>query len=296
MPSLNIAFCINRLALVGLGSTVSSLIRNCSDPSKITFWFMCAGLTETDKNNIKLLLNAENFKGSYHLVDFDPVSQFKMLTPLHGDWTPYGRLLLADLLPVDVVMYLDADLLIEVDVLELLDADLGNYGLAAVPGAKLKHALDNPFLNGKLNISLEADYFNSGVLLMNLVHWRSENTKQKLLNIAERYPNDLISHDQTLLNAVFAQNYYHLPAAYNCAWYAYRNRPKIADRMILHFLGSPKPWDIGGRFLHKAYLAWKSYLNKDWAKYYFKTSLNDVKRAWNIRRSYGKVVRKMMGK
>lgn len=89
---MNIAFCINRLALIRLGVTVSSLIRNCSDSKQITLWFLCAGLLKEDKSNIEQLLANEGFQGKQHCIDFDSVAHFGSFRSLHGDWTPYGRL------------------------------------------------------------------------------------------------------------------------------------------------------------------------------------------------------------
>jgi lipopolysaccharide biosynthesis glycosyltransferase len=255
---------------------------------------MCAGLSDADKDQIRRLLNNEHFKGQAQLVDFDPVQHFGMFAALHGDWTPYGRLLLPDLLPVERVLYLDADLVVEVDVLDLKNFDLQHAALAAVASNKLRHSLDNPFLNGRLGITLDADYFNSGVLLMNLVEWRQRQIKQQLLALAQQYPNELISHDQTLLNAVLGNEFLQLPPNYNCPWFAHVQKPSLAGGMILHFLGSPKPWDTMGSYLHSAYSTWIKYLDKEWARRYYKFSFKNLERTWNIRRSYVRVIRKKL--
>ncbi|TDQ09979.1 glycosyltransferase family 8 protein [Pedobacter metabolipauper] len=284
---MNIAFCINRLALAGLGPTLSSVIRNCTKSSRLTIWLLCAGFEQKDKDAIARLLIEEDFKGAYHIIDFDPVKEFGGFASLHGDWTAYGRLLLPELLQTEArVLYLDADLIIELDVLELTDFDLQNKAVAVVSGSTLRHALDHPFLVNKLGLSLDSNYFNSGVLLFDLELWRKNKYKEQCLSIAKKYPNDLVSHDQTLLNAVFNNEFAYLPKNYNCPWYAGKSRPNVSDRMIIHYLGSPKPWDIGGRFLHNGYSLWKTYLNAQWAKSYTSISSGDLKRAWKIRRSY----------
>ncbi|MDB5012652.1 MAG: glycosyltransferase family 8 protein, partial [Daejeonella sp.] len=100
---MDIAFCINRLGIIGLGVTISSLIRNCSDQKQLKLWFFCSDLSAHQKNEIKRLLSKENFTGSYLLLDFNPVESFGFFNPLHGDWTAYGRLLLVDFIDSEQV-------------------------------------------------------------------------------------------------------------------------------------------------------------------------------------------------
>ncbi|CAM3786762.1 glycosyltransferase family 8 protein [Mucilaginibacter galii] len=289
---MNIAFCINRLALIGLGVTVSSLIRNCSDSKQITLWFLCAGLLKEDKSNIEQLLANEGFQGKQHCIDFDPVAHFGSFRSLHGDWTPYGRLLLPEILKEDSVLYLDADLAVELDVLTLKDVKLENTAIGAVAGAQIKYALENKFFIEDFNLSPDDRYFNSGVLLMNLEYWRQNQIKDKCIEVARQYSEKLAAVDQTILNALFSRSFASLPKSFNCPWYADKGRPVVADKMILHYVGSPKPWDIGAKFLHKGYRTWQSYLTAEWAKQYGSTARADIVRAWNIRRSYLRILKK----
>jgi lipopolysaccharide biosynthesis glycosyltransferase len=285
------------MALPGFGPTISSLLRNCPDSGRMTIWFLCAGLKEEDKINITCLLMKENFKGKNHYIDFNPEEQFGQFNSLHGDWTTYGRLLLPELLiNEDSVLYLDADLIIEVDVTTLEGFDFQNNALAALSRSTLRHALDNSFLTGKLGLSPETRYFNCGILFLDLAAWRSGHFKRECLSIAKKYPADLISHDQTLLNAVFGSRFTQLPEVLNCPWYAGKPRPAIGDKMILHFLGSPKPWDIGGKWMHEGYILWKQYLDADWARYYNRFTLKNLGRIWKIRKSYGRALKIKMGK
>lgn len=291
---MNIAFCVNRLALVGLGVTLTSVIRNCSNSNHLEIYILFTGLTGSDKKNILDLLDNESFKGRHHFIEFDAIAEFGHLRSLHGDWTAYGRILLSDLVAEDTILYLDADLVIELDVLTLERFDLKDAALAAVSGSTLKYALDHTFLHGILNIPLETNYFNSGILLLNLAAWRSRNIKKQLFDIAEKYPNDLISHDQTLLNALLGREFEKLPKSFNCPWYADITRPEISDHMILHYLGSPKPWDIGGSILHNGYKTWIKYMDKGWADIYYKVGIKEISRAWQIRKSYLRVIKKKM--
>ena len=290
---MTIAFCINSTAMMGLGPTLSSLIRNCAESAALNIFFLCGELQENDQLNISNLLVREGFKGKFQFIDFNPQEIFGTFRSLHGDWTTYGRFLLPELLNASRVLYLDADLIIETDLLMLEDFDFGGHALAAVSANRVKHALDRPFLNGKLQVPMDNSYFNAGVLYFDLDSWRLNDYKETCLSLARTYPDELISHDQTLLNAIFSDRFTRLDKRYNCAWYAHASRPKTADKMILHFLGSPKPWDPGASFIHNGYETWKKHLDPEWGKAYH--HLN-IRRAWNIRRSYLRVIRKRFKK
>jgi lipopolysaccharide biosynthesis glycosyltransferase len=283
---MNIAFCNNRLGIVGLRVTVISLIRNCSDPGKLKIWFLCAGYNEEDKRQLKELLEIEKYQGQYTLIDFDPYATFGSFNSLHGDWTSYGRLLLVDFIDQDQVLYLDSDLVIEKDVLIIDNFDFNGHFLAAVGGGKFKFTLGNHFYINKVGLSPELEYFNAGVLLLNLREWRLKHIKEECLKLARRFPLELPSHDQSLLNIICLGNFAKLPQSFNCEWSATKPKPNISEKMILHFVGSPKPWDPLASLIHNGYYDWSQYQPKDWVFKFSEVTVADLKRIWHIRKSY----------
>lgn len=291
---MNIAFCINSKALRGLGVTLSSLLRNCSDSKQLQLWFLCAGLKDEDKKQIINLLNVENFLGLKYFVDFDPKTHFGTFNALHGDWTTYGRLLLPEIVDGHRVLYLDADLVVEVDVLMLESFPLNGFAIAAVGGGYFKNALGRNFYIEKLKLSPDLEYFNAGVLLLNLKVWRTRNIKEKCLDIAREFPQELPSHDQSLLNIYCSGNFAKLPSYFNCSWLADQPRPNVANKMILHFVGAPKPWDPFSFLLHNGYREWKKYWHRHSALGQRKISISELPRLWHIRRSYARCMYKKL--
>jgi lipopolysaccharide biosynthesis glycosyltransferase len=284
---VNIAFNINKLALIGLGVTLNSLLKNCSDPQKLNFYVLCADLNSSDKKNISTLLLRYGITNGV-FIDFNAKEHFGHLKSLQGDWTTYGRLLLQDFILDDSVLYLDADLVIELDVLPLKSFDFEGKALAAVNGGHVKFSLENVFFCNELGIKPELAAFNAGILLINLRFWRENDIKNQCLSFGSRYSNKLRSADQTILNALFAGNFTYLPSQFNTFWYAQKKRPVI-ESAILHFVGSPKPWDLFGSFSHEGFSVWINYLDPEWKKAYYKKNYNDIIRAWHIRRSYIKL-------
>lgn len=285
---MNIAFNINKLALVGLGVTLNSLLKNCSDPKKINIYILCADLNADDKENIQKLLYRYGVTNA-KLIDFNAKQVFGSFSSLQGDLTNYGRLLLQDYIKDDMVLYLDADLVVELDVLSVEGFDFEGKALAAVNAGELRYALDYSFLNKEIGMDLDTPVFNSGIMLFNLKLWREKDVKNQCLTFGQKYSTQLTSHDQTILNALFAGNFAYLPDEFNLPWFANNNRP-VSKKAILHFVGSPKPWDLFGRFFHKGFSVWKSYLDKTWEKAYYNYHYNEFVRAWHIRRSYARTL------
>lgn len=282
---MNIVFNVNPLGLEGLAATLISLIRNCSNPQLLKLWFFCSEFDKNDKLNITELLADENFLGEVVYVDFDAKAVFGHLRPLYGDWTTYGRLLIPDYITDDTALYLDADLVILLDVLTLVDFDFEERVLAAVYGCTVEWTLDKSFFIDKLNCPPAQGYFNAGIIFFNLKKWRDTFAEAKWKKLAEKYPAELISHDQTLLNAVCEGDFAYLTPNFNNGWLPGNKKPEDAENSILHFVGSPKPWDIFGKLLHSGYRTWKEYSNASWEKKYGIVSIQKIHRTWNIRKS-----------
>ncbi len=284
---MNIAFNINKLGMEGLGPSMTSLIRNCSDADKLIIWILSADLDNDDKQNIKELLDREGFNGKINFHDFDPIANFGHFRSLHGDWTTYGRLLLPEiLLDEKEVLYLDADIIVELDVLKLKDNfDFKGYGLAVVKGGEKKYSLENKFYIDVIGLNSNDISFNAGILYFNLDVWRNCQLKKQCMDFGRKYSEYLLSADQTILNVIFNNQVSFLPDSFNCAWPANKDKPKVSENMILHFVGSPKPWDFLGQYLHKGYREWGKYSTREWRKKYGSLTINKIKRTWEIRRS-----------
>ena len=286
---MNIAFNINRLALIGLGPSITSLLRNCSNPKELKFYFLCNQLIDKDKKNIKKLIQADG--GNYTLINFIDVDidrHFGKYSSLNGDRTTYARLLLPDLVKEDTILYLDADLIIELDVLLLKDFQFNNI-LAAVPGSEIEYTLGNKFYLKYASIPPKTLYFNAGVIYFNLHKCRQSNFTIKVNVILSKFGNQLPSHDQSVLNIFCSGDFDYLPAFFNIPWHPTNLKLTISEKVIFHFLGSPKPWDIFGKYIHNGFVVWNSYLNIEWRKLYYKHNYLNLKRAWEIKGGYFKL-------
>lgn len=210
--------------------------------------------------------------------------------PHHGHFRPetYYRLLAPQLLPnVDKAIYLDSDLIVDADIAELYDYDVEAYMLGATRDADTigqicgYDASVGPYLKDELGMDDPLDYFQAGVLLMNLAELRRSVTPEEFLRIStERMWRWL---DQDVLNKVVNGHYVRIPMKWNYLmdWQHLRrthivaNAPKDVREeyeqarehpCIVHFAGPDnRPWlypDADGADLFWSYAKRSPYLEE----------------------------------
>ena len=170
----------------------------------------------------------------------------------------YYRLLAAQLLPEEMhrVIYLDPDILVINPLRPLWELDLaGNLFAAAAHTGKTE--LANSV--NQVRLGTDHDYFNSGVLLMDLDAGRRWINPETLFDFTRQHARELLFPDQDLLNMLYgslvlplddavwnydARNYnnYYLRRGGDCDmdWV-------FAHTAVLHFCGKAKPWKPGYR-------------------------------------------------
>lgn len=125
----------------------------------------------------------------------------------------YYRLFVSEVLPptLDRVLYLDCDIIIADSLKDFWNEDISGFALGAVPDFENNNV---KFAN-RLCYDIEYGYFNSGVLLINLNYWREHNVYNNFVRYIENNYNELVFHDQDVLNHEFYQHKKELPIKYN---------------------------------------------------------------------------------
>lgn len=180
----------------------------------------------------------------------------------------YYRLLAPHLLPESVkrVLYLDPDTLIINSICPLWETELdGNLFAAAAHTGKTELASN---IN-QLRLGIEGDYYNSGVLLMDLEAGRREIQPETLFHYVAGHRKELVLPDQDVLNALYSKRI--LPLA-DVLWnYDARNYSAYLLRSgglydlewvmqhtgILHFCGKEKPWKP--KYIHRFGILYQHY-------------------------------------
>lgn len=192
-------------------------------------------------------------------------------------WSPvmWCGSLITEVLPPEVtgtVVYLDVDMMVRHDLEPLYSLDLadGGYLMAAVN--EVKHSYF-PELQKRGWGAECGDYFNYGVMVIDIDAWRREDVAAKMLDWYAKNPDTFLLNQDTA-NVVCGTRTLRLPPKWNYfdAWlqrsirmnpFAHRWRvyPKvdfleaIVDPCIVHFVGREKPWCFTRRPMRKEYHA-----------------------------------------
>ena len=250
--SISIALCADKNIEIGLHITLYSLLETSQSPLKINL--VQKGYESRDVDKLHKTLRP--FDGNYELniVNFDEQHLFGKYKGLHGNKFPFTKLMLASLLSDDKVLYLDSDLLIRKDLSSLFVTDLKGHILGVSGIESIGSSLRSKFYTS-IGMKEEAPYFNSGVMMMDLIQWRQQDITKRCIEFADCYADRLVFADEAILNCVFYENNFHiLDSSFNHALYP--TSPSILANdleAVFHFVGSPKPWDFLGEILHQNY-------------------------------------------
>lgn len=166
----------------------------------------------------------------------------------------YFRLLAGEILPKEVtkVLYLDPDILVINSLSDLWKLELEQHLLAAATHTGL---LDVATPINKVRLDLDHEYYNSGVMLLNLTQARQKVQWADISRVIEKYAHFLVLPDQDILNYLYGKYALTIPEErwnYDARMYGKyftRSLSKhdlhwvMANTSILHFCGKPKPWD-----------------------------------------------------
>lgn len=183
----------------------------------------------------------------------------------------YYRLLAPLLLPDSLsrILYLDPDLLIINPLSPLWELDLNGCTFAAASHNNARSELADDFNRFRLN--MEHDYFNTGVILMDLDKGREVVKAEKIFSCAQEHSAELLLPDQDVFNILFGK--YTAPLDekiwnYDARYYHdYLRKSKgvcvmdwvMRHTVILHFCGKKKPWQKS--YMHRFGVLYKHYGN-----------------------------------
>lgn len=285
----NIVFFTDRNMLPGLHVALISLMRYYEGMHPTEIIIFCDKLDTEEKGFIKATwyqLNTDQLRLTLSLRDMPPIQLPAGANSLHGNITTYGRLFLGEWLAPDVdkVIYLDCDLIIQMNVQLITEAIQENYTLVVDGYSQRKYAWDHQVLQAA-GLPLEGIYFNAGVLGINLKRWRQLNLLKQCMEVMRLYPGMLLSCDQSVLNIVCANDFYSFGKNMNYPLYYYTDFDNYAAH-IYHFVGTPKPFDVFGKYLHRHYRLWHSYFEQSAIRRHSMMHYTTIKRLFNTRRSY----------
>lgn len=177
---------------------------------------------------------------------------------ISGHWTiaTYLKIFLGDLLPPHLAMtlFLDSDVVVVGDLFPLAEMKKQLRESEEAVICAVAEDYDGRHLHGAGFLGPE--YFNAGVMLINLDRWRDLELGGKLKEVVVSAQGELQSHDQDALNLVLEGAWQKLPQGFN----ELRRIPPEPDTTVIHFASADKPWKAGNR--HPARFQYKRYRNQ----------------------------------
>lgn len=164
------------------------------------------------------------------------------LRRFRGSTLCYARLFAADVIDVDRLLYLDSDVLVDVDIAPLFQMNLDGHVTGMVAHGLLSDATEWHYYKS-LGLAHDRPYWNSGVMLFDVQQWRNQAVSQRIRQIVERDAKSFTMADQMILNACMNEQVCSIPGDFNCAvWPDHPRQPNRDQRNIWHYIGFPKPW------------------------------------------------------
>ncbi|MCX6762507.1 MAG: glycosyltransferase family 8 protein [Candidatus Moranbacteria bacterium] len=237
-----------------VATTICSIMDNTK--SFVDFYVLDGGISETNKKKIRSIdQQFPNF--SIEFIKIDTQKEFKDFpTRLHFTIDMYTRYLIPQLKPhLKKVIYSDVDVIFNGDIEDLYGEDLNNYIIGAVPytfGYLNPDKKEIESYHKRLKLSSDHQYFESGLLLIDNILWRKNDTTNKLLKKAKECKKTILTPDQDVLNLIFENNYQRLGNKYIVVPHRAKimlaniqTRESVENPIIFHFAGSSsnKPWN-----------------------------------------------------
>ncbi|MDR1377453.1 MAG: glycosyltransferase family 8 protein [Synergistaceae bacterium] len=258
------------------GVVMASIFERTRNPVRV---HILHDQTLTEHNRVLLTETAESYGQSVEFHDVMPhMGQLgEDAIKLAQQWSigTLFRLLIVEVLLLDKVIYLDCDVVVNMNIRELWDIAVDNCALAGVldrPANKPYRRISAKAFRFKHIGCDQATYINAGVLSINLYRIRKKyNLTQEIVPWFSRHKRYIDTVDQDLINSYFRGDIKIIDGRFNNGHVFINanfcddlNDPRIANS-ILHAILSPKPWEaLKGFAMDRLY--WRTFLKTPWGR------------------------------
>ena len=247
---------------------IRSVISNASEKRNYDIIILYNDISE---RNQRIIQSAANEKKNIS-IRFIRVCEYfdagKLFVDQHLSVETYYRLIIPEIMPnYHKILYLDCDMVADRDVAELYDLDLKGAIIGAAKDIDVAGQINlnqnnwQAYAVETLKLDSPYDYFQAGVLILDLDGFRKMTSSQKMIQLA--LSHSFRCHDQDVLNIVCKNKVTYIPQQWNTLmdWQepeASRMQIlKMAPRKLfeeysiarkqpylIHYAGYQKPWDV----------------------------------------------------
>ena len=268
---LPIFFAVDDGYIPFLAVSLQSLIDNSSEEHYYLIKILYTNKSEENKEKIKKY-EKENL--SIEFVDLNYYIEKikdKLYTRDYYSKTTYFRLFIPNLYPqYNKALYLDSDIVLLEDVYDLYNIDMGDNLVAAAPDDVIQ-TIDvfKEYVEKVVGVASYENYFNAGVLLMNLDELRKFNFQEKFIYLLDKIKFS-VAQDQDYLNRlckgrvkIIDPNWNRMPIA--------TEKANDGDIKLIHYNLAYKPW-------HFEDILYKDYFWEYAKKTEFLDIIQDIKK------------------
>lgn len=266
-----------------VGTTMASIFDNTS--ANVTIHILHDdSLTDANREKFSWLAGHYNQRVKFHNVDKICPEEISYLREKLADKInlrfsigAFYRLLIKKILSTGRAIYLDADIIVNMDIAELWRVDMQNFPVAATPEFKATH---NRMITDKFLIKTKAvraeDYFCSGVVMFDLDKIYDSMFTDGVDFLANNPKCESV--DQDILNAFFSKNYLKLAQKFDS--FVLAEKPPVAPK-IYHYAGNGLGLNLQDAF------------DRLWLEYFSRTPWFDVDMIGNLAEEIRKTVDKL---
>ncbi|MEQ5222949.1 glycosyltransferase [Providencia alcalifaciens] len=244
----HVAYGIDHNFLYGSGVSIVSLLMHNPHIQFAFHIFIDNSMSDEDIAKFAEICHLYNTKITIYFIDSNNVKKL----PTTKNWTHaiYFRFIIAEYFKdkIDYLLYLDADVVCNRNIDELLSHNLLGYIAAVVPERdkawwqKRADSLGFP--------SVSKGYFNSGVMYINLRTWKTNNVTEKSMALLmdNEVSHRLVYPDQDVLNILLTDSVLFISSIFNTQFSLNYELKKSFDfpvkrtTVFIHYVGPTKPW------------------------------------------------------
>lgn len=254
MNTVNLFFACDNAYIPFLSVALTSIRENRDPHRSYVIRVLHTGMTAAVQRRLRKQLEAPGF-----ILEFPNICHHveafaqRLHTRDYYSSSTYYRLFIPELYPeLSKALYLDCDLVLQEDVAQLFDLPLGNDLVGAVPdgivGAVEEFKL---YVQNRLDMVRAEDYFNAGVLLMNLDAMRKWNFADRFLELLGRVTFQ-VGQDQDYLNVLCRGKVRYL----GNEWNTMPNGVGVHTPKLIHYNMDAKPWRRDGVKYEQEFWNW----------------------------------------
>lgn len=268
---INIAFITDNKFVMQTYIALLSMFDNKNSTSNYNIVILSK---ELDPNNIKQLENLTKNKFSIKVLPLEEniIGDETCKKSVYSANVLYKLKLDKIFVDIDKILFLDSDIIIMSDLTELYRINIDNYYIAACKD------IGAVVYNLKNKNRLYSNYFNTGVMLLNLNKIRNEYFFDKAISLYIENANNYYFPEQDVLNELIKDKIKLISLKYNFITSNARYTKKQLTNffkediynikpVVLHYAGNGcRPW-----------LYYNVYNQKEWNKYYKQSPYKKIK-------------------